>query len=167
MRAVRERARYHLTESPVFFVIVPNANCLAGTSVQSFAQVSKHSRNSLKSPVLLASERASCSLPRSPRTLLASSERSIRETFNDRVRLFPDAGNRGTATLERERENRPSLIAGAEKASCSPPCTAAAICQISLSGYSVLSVTCRGTRQLAACVCVQLEEKNRAGDAAR
>jgi len=40
MRAVSERARYHLTESLAFFVIVPNANCLLGLgSVQSSAKV--------------------------------------------------------------------------------------------------------------------------------
>jgi len=81
---------------------------------------------------------------------------------------------RNVRERERERENRPSLIADAEETSCSPACTAMAICQVSLSGYSVLSVTCRGTRQLAMCVCVCVcacvcvyGGKNRAGDAAR
>lgn len=41
MRAVSERARYHLTESLAFFVIVPNANYLPGLgNVQSPAKVS-------------------------------------------------------------------------------------------------------------------------------
>lgn len=41
MRAVSERARYHLTESLAFFVIVPNANYLPGLgNVQSLAKVS-------------------------------------------------------------------------------------------------------------------------------
>lgn len=41
MRAVSERARYHLTESLAFFVIVPNANYLPGLgNVQSSAKVS-------------------------------------------------------------------------------------------------------------------------------
>lgn len=44
MRAVSERARYHLTESLAFFVIVPNANCLPGLGgVQSFAKVFRKS----------------------------------------------------------------------------------------------------------------------------
>lgn len=59
MRAVSKRARYHLTESLAFFVIVPNANYLPGLdSVQSSAEVSNFPFHKIMNSVIILKDDA-------------------------------------------------------------------------------------------------------------
>lgn len=164
MRAVSERARYHLTESLAFFVIVPNANCLPRLgSVQSSAKFSGPSfrktagcvisrddsctRNMLMNNALRNALIYSIATYCFAKPLRFLSWDLATKWFRLSMRMRVSSSF-FLGDVIRERIARANCRSyGSSRARCYPLAT----CWASLSRCSVLPVTC-ATWQLAACI---------------